>query len=377
MSIPTRKIFGERSCTIRTAEVEAAVTERGGHLAPVAFHLGARSIQPFSIAPWWNESLGDIPVILQVLRGDFFCLPFAGGTLGKGREVYTTHGETAGGRWNALAREKTKAFTRLHLQMDLTIRKGRVDKWVELRSGHHAVYQRHIISGMSGSMPVGHHATLKFESEGLISTSSMRFGQVCPYPFEDPVKGGYNALKMGAEFDRLDAVPMAGGGMADLSRYPAREGFEDLVMISQDPQDEFAWTAAAFPRQRYVWIAFKDPRKLASTVLWHSNGGRHYKPWNGRHRSVLGIEDVTSHFAQGIDGSTKKNGVNARGIPTALSFSPGKPATISYIMAVAEIPAGFDHVEEVTRTAIDTIVIRSRNGRKARATVDLDYLQEE
>ena len=38
-------------------------------------------------------------------------------------------------------------------------------------------------------------------------------------------------------------------------------------------------------------LMLKNPAQLPVTMLWFSNGGRSYAPWNGRHRDVLGVED--------------------------------------------------------------------------------------
>ena len=47
--------FGQMAFSLQNDDVELAVTELGGHLAPVTFTLdGGRQIEPFSIAPWWN-----------------------------------------------------------------------------------------------------------------------------------------------------------------------------------------------------------------------------------------------------------------------------------------------------------------------------------
>ena len=107
----------------------------------------------------------------------------------------------------------------------------------------------------------------------------------------------------GAEFTSLDRVPLADGGFTDLSRYPARRGFEDLAMVVADDSLPFAWNAVTFAAEGYAWFAIRDPRVLRNTVLWISNGGRHYPPWNGRHVNVLGIEDVTAYFHDGVAAS--------------------------------------------------------------------------
>ena len=78
------------------------------------------------------------------------------------------------------------------------------------------------------------------------------YAQVLPRPFELPEKRGYSRLKTGAQFESLEEVPMVTGETADLTRYPARRGFEDLVMLVSDADAPFAWTAVAFPSERFV-----------------------------------------------------------------------------------------------------------------------------
>ncbi len=59
-------------------------------------------------------------------------------------------------------------------------------------------------------------------------------------------------------------------------------------------------------------LVLKNPADLPVTMLWISNGGRDYAPWNGRHRGVLGIEDgrtAIGHAASIGDNWLKKEGV--------------------------------------------------------------------
>jgi hypothetical protein len=144
-------------------------------------------------------------------------------------------------------------------------------------------------------------------------------------------------------------------------------------MVSSRPGGDFAWTAVVFPGEKYVWFSLKDPRVLASTVLWHSNGGRHYAPWNGRHRHVLGLEEVTSHFHDGLAESVAKNAVSEAGIPTTVKLSPKKPLTVNVIMGVAEVPEGFERVTRIDRLA-DGIVLLGKGGRRVFASLDWPFL---
>ncbi|HUR59342.1 MAG TPA: hypothetical protein VM029_16625 [Opitutaceae bacterium] len=377
MSVPLRTLLGQPSWSFRSSHVAAALTQLGGQLGPVMFRLGARTIAPFSVAPWAEEKAArDLIPLLAALRGDFFCAPFGGnGTAWRG-EKHPPHGETANARWKLHGVEKSGARTTLHASLATKIRRGRADKFITLVDGETVIYQRHVLSGSRGPMDVGHHAMVKFPEEpgsGIVSTSRFVHAQVFPGVFESPENRGYSALEAGATFDALDRVPLSTGGTTDLSRYPARRGFEDLVMLTADAKLPFAWNAVTFPRQRYVWFSLRNPRLLRHTILWISNGGRHYAPWNGRHTGVMGIEDTTSYFHYGLAESAKPNPLNRRGMPTALTLDPKNPTTIDYIIGVAAIPAGFDRVKDIR--AIDgAILLDAANGKSAQCVVDLGFL---
>ncbi len=376
-----RLVLGQPSWRLASNEVEAFVTETGGHLGPVNFGRSGRKIMPYSVAPWAEEKFNPplLPVI-RVLRGDFFCLPFGGNAKPFRGEKHPVHGETANARWRLESLETRKNRSCLHLSLRTKIRAGRVDKRISLAQGHNTIYCQHVVSGMSGPMNPGHHAMLKFPDEpgsGLLSTSRFVYAQVLPQPFESAERGGYYSLKPGAEFESLEAVPMVNGETADLSRYPARRGFEDLVMLVSDDTAPFAWTAVSFPKQRFVWFALKDPRVLRQTVLWFSNGGRHYPPWNGRHVNVMGLEEVTSFFHLGLAESARKNSISEKGFPTCLQLDPKQPLVVAYVMGVARIPAGFDRVVSIhTLPGNQAIELRSASGKRTEAQVELDFITD-
>jgi len=374
-----KTIHKQPSWRIASDRVEAYVTQLGGHIAPITFDRKGRRITPYSIAPWAKEKIDPkTPAILRVLRGDFFCLPFGGNATGFRGEKHPIHGETANAKWRLEELRSAGRKTTLHLSVKTRVRPGRVDKHISLVDGEDAVYSRHVISGMAGPMNPGHHAMLKFpeaEGSGVVSTSRILFGQVFPGEFEQAEIGGYSCLKRGAEFESLENVPMANGGTADVTRYPARRGFEDLLMIVSDPDLAFAWTAVTFARERFVWFALKDPKVLRETVFWLSNRGRHYPPWSSRHVNVMGIEEVTANFHFGLAESATANPISAKGWPTCLMLDPAKPTVVNYIMGIAMIPSGFDRVAEI-RSENRGIVLLSKSGKSAKARVDLAFLGE-
>ncbi len=369
-----KRVLGQPSWTLRSRDVEAHVTELGGHLGPVTFDRRRRKIRPFSVAPWAEEKVKGVPPLLESLRGDFFCAPFGGNSEPWRGEVHPPHGETANGVW----RLESQAEGMLHLSLKTRVRRGRVDKRIFLEPGHNVIYQQHVLSGMSGPMSVGHHAMLKFSGQdagGQLSTSPFALGQVLPVPFENPVEGGYQSLKPGATFKDLSKVPLQCGGTTDVSVYPAREGYEDLVMLAAAKDLPLAWNAVFFPKERFVYFALRDPRVLRSTILWLSNGGRHYPPWSGRHRAILGMEDVTGNFHLGLAPSAGANPISRRGIPTVLKMDPRRPTVVNYLFGVVPVPSNFGAVSSLgVMRDLRSIVLEGARGKRVTAAVDVAFL---
>ena len=137
-------VRGQLSWRLASSEVEAFVTEKGGHLGPVTFERRGRKIRPYSVAPWAEEKLDpSLPPIMQVLRGDFFCLPFGGNAKPFRGEKHPVHGETANALWHFESLENRGDRTCLHLSLPTKTRPGRVDKKIFLVKGQNNLYCRH------------------------------------------------------------------------------------------------------------------------------------------------------------------------------------------------------------------------------------------
>jgi hypothetical protein len=374
--VKTVKILGQPSWRLKTDRVLAFVTRLGGMIAPVTYRLKGRKVSPYSVVPWAEEKLpASVPALVRAARGDFFCLPFGFNARRYRGEAHPIHGECTHGPWRFRNLRRVDGRLSLRLTFATRIRPGLITKEVTLVPGQTAVYQRHLVSGMRGPMSYGHHAMLKFppeEGSGRIAVSPFLFGQVWPGPHEDPALGGYSCLRQSARFTSLHRVPLENGGTTDLSLYPARAGFEDGVTLATDPRLPLGWTTVTFPRQRFVWFSLKNPRELGQTLFWFSNGGRHYPPWNGRHRNVMGLEEITS-MVNGLPASVAANPFSRAGSPTHQQMDPRHPTLVRSVHGVASIPAGFDVVASV-RPAPGGIELVSKSGRVARARVDLSFL---
>ena len=370
-------VAGAPSWQVASDKIDAHIAQRGGHLAPVTFRTPVGEIQPFSIAPWAEENLPtDTPDLLKTLRGDFFCAPFGGnGTPWRG-EQHPPHGETASCNWKSpQISSPAPGLHRFEATMPQKTRPGTATKRIELRDGETNLYLRHTLSGMSGPMSLGHHAMIKCPdgAPGIIGLSPYRSGQVFPGQFEDPTIGGYSTLKPGATFKDLSEVPLLSGESTDVTRYPARDGFEDLVMVTARSRPQPAWSTISFPAQGYLWFSLRDVNVLKSTILWMSNGGRHYAPWSGRHRRVIGIEDVTSNFHIGLAESVKPKDRSKIDLPTHLRLDPRKPTVVNYVMGIVPIPSNFDGVKNI-RFKDGSITLVANSGAKVEHAVDPSFL---
>lgn len=368
---------GQPGWSFASDRVKGFLTRTGGHLAPVVFKLGRRSVQPFSITPWAKEPLPPLPTMLRVARGDFFCMPFGGNATTYCGEQHPAHGETANLDWKFESQRRVDDTVTLHTSMRTKTRRGRVDKRLILRDGHAAVYCEHVLSEYSGPMAIGTHPMLLFPDKpgaGVISTSAFKRGFVVPTAWERPEAKGYSLLKLGAPFSSLERVPASAGGTIDLTRYPARRGFEELVEMISDVRQPFAWSAVTLPGEGYVFFSLKNPRVLRETVLWFSNGGRHYPPWNGRHINVVGVEEVTSYFHLGLAESAKPNLLTRAGGATAVQLRPNRPLRVAHILALAAIPRDFDAVKAIV-PAKDGVTLIARSSRRVFAPLDLEFVE--
>jgi len=376
---PTVKVIADQpSWVLAGKDVELAVTQLGGHLAPVKFYRASRRpIQPYYISPWQGEGLKIPDPVLVPLRGDFFCMPFGAASEYRGQSHHT-HGEPATGRWQFVSAGRDGKASSLQLRLRTRKVPGRITKRLFLIDGENIVYDQHVLEGFSGSYSLGHHATLAMPEDHpgsvLVSTSPLRLAMTDPIPTGEPAEGRYQALATAKRFKSLSRVPLiwAEPRYGDCSAFPTRKGFTDLLGLVNKARPTPAWTTAVFTSEGFLWFSMKDPAVLPMTVFWMSNHGRHNPPWNGRN-CCLGLEDVCGFFACGQAASARANLLTRRGVATTIRFSPKRPVTVNYLQGVVRVPKGFGRVRTV-QLAPGRATFISTNGKKVSAPVRHEFL---
>ncbi len=377
MKTKTKTVAGQPSWILRSKDVELAITQTGGHMAPVRFHLRTKPVQPYYVSPWQDEKLDIDEPVLEPLRGDFFCMPFGANGNYRGKD-YPVHGESATGAWDLGGATQHGDAVTLELTMRTKKLPGRITKSISLIDGQNVIYIQHVLEGYSGKVPLGHHAILAMPEEPesmLVSTSPIRFGRTSPTPtgLPDGPEGEYQSLAVDRRFADLRRVPLIWDRRkGDCSAFPTRPGFTDILAVFNKPRKSPAWTTAVFETEGYLWFALKDVDALPSTVLWIANRGRHGAPWNGRN-VCLGVEDVCAYFPEGYGPSVKKNPISEQGIPTAVKLSKRKATAINHVQGVVKTPRGFGRVR-TARFREGEVTFVSESGKEVTAEVNHAFL---
>lgn len=363
-------IHGAESWRLANEVVSLHVTKTAAMIAPVEFTLGSRTVSPYALAPWRPDEIDEqLPALLKFLRGDFFCLPFGPQADGP------PHGASANESWEKIASSEDSVLLKITDPQNGAV----VEKRISIQEGHGAIYYDYRISNLDGNWSYGNHPILDAsgaaDGEVRLSVSPFRWASVYPGMFSDPEQNEFQALRPAARFDQLASVPrFDNSGLTDLTRWPARAGSDDLVMMVSQPattEQPFAWSAAVF--DDYVWFSLKKPEDFPSTLFWMSNGGRRGAPWNASHTKRIGIEEVCSHFSDGIDIS-REDRLVGENIPTTRCFSRDEEVSLRIVQAVAAVPNDFGVVAEILPAGPGKVLIVSDSGIKIDAEVDWNYV---
>lgn len=361
--------------------IEVTVDLRVGHIRQLAVTVAGRRLEPLHTAPWADDpSMAqdiDVAPNVRFLSGDFFCAPFGLSDLQQDlpeRRAYS-HGATANAPWSLVDFKADADGKIARYALQEQVLGARVLKELRVRDGHPFLYERHIFQGGDGAVPVANHAMTRIDGEGRIFLSRKAYGWTQDSPLETDPHRGRSALAYPARFDDLTQTPMTNGGKADLTRYPFAEHHEDFVILVEAPGSRLGWMAVAREPQRDLFLSLKNPADYPFTFLWISNGGRDYKPWSGRHRGVLGVEEARAFGGYGYRASIADNPFTRAGLPTALSLTPHGEAQVRNIIGGLPLPDGWTTIASISASA-DALTLTDGQGRRVLHSFDGRFLED-
>jgi len=318
--------------SISALDIRFAFTARGGVLRDLAITDEGQVIAPFHRATWIEgEVPADAPPHQRWLEGDFLAAP-----MGQDEQLGHAglHGPAANGSWEVLP---TPAGT-LRAVLDAAVQGATVVKELSVEDGQPFLYQRHLFIGGSGSLPASNHAMLSVPNGAKLSFSRKRWWETLPEPLE--TTRGRSCLAYPRRAEDPAEFPGAEGGPVNLHRYPWGEAHEDFVSGVEDPASVLGWTAVVRPVESDLILCLKNPRALPMTMLWHSNGGRDYAPWNSRHRGCLGVEDGAALPVLGLSAKEIPDPLTAAGQPALLRLDPTGMVEMRHVIGACHWPSG-------------------------------------
>ena len=301
---------------------------RGGVLRQFTVMDEGAAISPLHHAPWASDEVPpDSPPHQAWLAGDFLAAPM-------GASADGLHGLTANGNWQVTPSDRGT----LRAVLEGSVQCATVVKELSVEDHHPFVYQRHLFIGGTGSLPVANHAMISVPNGAKLSFSRKRWWESLAEPLE--TVGGRSCLAYPRRAEDAAEFPAADGGTVNLHRYPWGDHHEDFVAGIEDPGSRLGWTAVVRPEEKDVFLSLRNASMLPMTMLWHSNGGRDYAPWNGRHRGCLGVEEGAALPVLGLSSRETPDPLTAAGQPALLTLDPIGTVEVRHIIGAIHWPTG-------------------------------------
>ena len=123
----------------------------------------------------------------------------------------------------------------------------------------------------------------------------------------------------------------------------------------------------------FVVRNFQEKAAIDDGVLWMSDGGRDYAPWNGRHRKAIGLEEICGYFHLGHNASIADNPIAAAGSPTSATLKPGGSLEVAYMFGVTAVPPGFGAVRDIVSDS-GGVRLTDADGNEVFAACDVSFI---
>lgn len=324
----------------------------GGMLGPVEVTLDdGRTIAPFATAPWVDEPPTDwektAPPLLKGLRGDWLCLPF--GSPGKPRtdldpawldgldpdlrsQDGAQHGACANAPWTReVEGPNALAFS---CAPDIAFPIARLDRRIDVTEGSATIgIETRVTPRTDCTLAWGGHPTFRLPQQPGGFEIAFEADPIKVLTFPGIFEAGVSRVEPAQIVAGLASIPMRDGSIQSFAALPLAFDTEELLLVIGHGGRIRLTNHVERYRIRMTW----DPAIFPSVLLWVSNRGRTYAPWNGRFVG-LGVEPVYSAFDLGhAHAMNDRSPLRQLGIPTAMDFKAGEPVATRYEIAFEAI----------------------------------------
>ncbi len=305
--------------------LQASVALQGGFCRTLTFYPQPELPQSiFHRAPWLDgEPLpASEPALMSSLGGEWVGIPFGHTDSDDGLFFADApHGLPANNLWQLIEQTSDSVTLQYTFANDYPL--ARVQRRIHLDSGGRACFSLTLYPRHNCRMPVGLHPVFPFAGEFGELQISVDDEQGIVYPQD--VEAGISQLSPGTQFTSLKEVSRLDGGYQDISRQPLDYISEEIVqLINPNGHVRLTWP------QRELAVNFEwDKSILPSCLLWMSNGGRDFAPWNGQN-FCLGVEAINSAWDLGPDALRGDTAIDELGVSSALTLYADSPVSFAY-----------------------------------------------
>lgn len=339
------------------ARCRGEVQSLGGMLGPVYFDLGDNHVvQPFAVAPWGDVPAagGDaaLPGVLRRLRGEWPCVPFGApgsaaprpdlppdwlaGRADAPAQGADFHGFGSNENW-VLSADAQGVAAHIAYPAGHAIERLERRVWPDARLP--VLHCELVIHPRADCrVPVGLHPVLRLprDADGEPGKLHLLYSEPAlrAWSFPTEVEPGRSVLRPDQRDQALGDIRSASGMALDPHAMPFDTPGEDLLMLTgftgQNASIEVGNRA-----EGYALTLEWNAQDFPSCLLWISNRGRAYAPWNGQFRA-LGIEPIAAPFDLGpAHAAHAQSPLDKAGVATAIELRAGQPWRTRYSMRCA------------------------------------------
>jgi hypothetical protein len=314
----------------------------GAIISDAVLTLGDRQIRPLFQNPWRDDPR-EMDVLTRHLGGEWPCVPFGVAGVppglpddwscdtGAAQWHQHAHGYGAHSIWSLTKHDDQTAIAEITYPQSSPIE--RLERRVHLSSSSEIHLELAIVARQNVELPVGLHPVVSLSDAEPGSAFIHVKGQDTAWTFPIEVEPGRSYLQPDQRGQSLSRLKAADGAIVDARRVPFPNDSEDLVLLNAPGGCVSLLRRDIGYRVDVKW----DPSDLPSCLLWLSNRGRHYAPWDAR-VCAAGIEPVAAAFDLGLGHSRSPDTPLARnGVRNTVKLLQGEVWKTAYSISVQAI----------------------------------------